>query len=164
MSSLLRIMNRSAESLFGYIGIAMIFIASYSVLARTVLHISATWTDEVLKMLLVWSIFTCSGLAFLKGELIGLDIIFEKLKNKPTLLALSKLVQNLFSLLFGCLTVMFAINIIDVQIMTGEATTVVQIPLWIINLGFLLGNFLISCFAIYKSWICIKDLQNTLHS
>ena len=73
MTSLLRRLNLGAETFFGFVGIAMIFIASYSVLARTVLHISATWTDEVLKMLFVWSIFTCSGLAFLKGELIGLE-------------------------------------------------------------------------------------------
>ena len=162
MTSLLRRLNLGAETFFGFVGIAMIFIASYSVLARTVLHISATWTDEVLKMLFVWSIFTCSGLAFLKGELIGLDLIFEKLRDKPVLLSLTKLLQNLFTLLFGCMTVVFAVNIIDVQIMTGEATTVVQIPLWIINLGFLLGNFLLACFALYKAFQCLKDLKQAL--
>ncbi len=113
-------------------------------------------------MLFVWSIFTCSGLAFLKGELIGLDLIFEKLRDKPVLLSLTKLLQNLFTLLFGCMTVVFAVNIIDVQIMTGEATTVVQIPLWIINLGFLLGNFLLACFALYKAFQCLKDLKQAL--
>ena len=150
--------NLIIENLFGFVGIAMILIASYSVLARTVLHISATWTDEVLKMLFVWSIFACSGLAFFKGELIGLDLIFEKLKDYPILTDIVKIIQNSVSLIFGVLTVFFAINIIDVQYMTGEATTVVKIPLWIINIGFLLGSFLLSIFALRNVYLLAKSL------
>lgn len=157
MNGALNKLNGATENFFGYIGIAMILIASYSVLARTVLEISATWTDEVLKMLFVWSIFTCSGLAFYKGELIGLDLIFEKLQNRPAALALARFLQNFFSLVFGVLTVVFAVNIIDVQLMTGEATTVVQIPLWLINVGFLLGNIMIAAFALYKSCLFGRD-------
>lgn len=164
MNSFLQKLNTAAENFFGYIGIAMILIASYSVLARTVLEISATWTDEVLKMLFVWSIFTCSGLAFYKGELIGLDLIFEKLKDKPIPLAVTRLLQNLFSLLFGVMTVIFAIDIIDVQIMTGESTTVVQIPLWLINIGFLLGNFMLAVFAGVKSWQYAKHLMSVMRA
>ena len=155
--------NLIIENLFGFVGIAMIVIASYSVLARTVLHISATWTDEVLKMLFVWSIFTCSGLAFFKGELIGLDLIFEKLKDYPILTNIVKIIQNSVSLIFGVLTVFFAINIIDVQYMTGEATTVVQIPLWIINIGFLFGSFLLSIFALRNIYLLAKSLIQKTH-
>lgn len=151
--------NTVFENLFGYVGIAMILIATYAVLARTVLAIPATWTDEVLKMLFVWSIFTCAGLAFYKRELIGLDLIMEKLRNRPFALGIVKILQNIIALLFAVLTIIFAINIIRVQLMTGESTTVVGLPLWFINLGFLIGNILIGVFAAIQLFEDVKNLK-----
>lgn len=160
MNNPLKTINTTFENIFGYVGIAMILIASWSVFARTIIGVSATWTDEVLKMLFVWSIFTCSGLAFYKGELIGLDLLAEKIQKDPIKSSVLKILQNFIAIVFAVLTVWFAINIISVQLMTGESTTVVQIPLWFINLGFLLGNILIAIFATIKAYIEILKIRH----
>lgn len=39
--------------IFGIVGIIMVFIATYAVLARNVLIVSTPWSDELLKLLFV---------------------------------------------------------------------------------------------------------------
>lgn len=159
MHKLKTTINFLVENFFGYVGILMILIATYGVFARTVLEISSPWIEEALKLLFVWSIFTCAGLAFISKELISLDLINEKFsKNKKVTLILN-IIQNLIGLIFGGLCVVWSIDIISVQFMTMEATTVLGIPLFIINIGFLLGNLIIVVSAIIHIFQSINNYK-----
>lgn len=151
--------NDIFENIFGYVGIIMIFVATYGVFARTLLHISSPWIEEALKLLFVWSIFTCAGVAFLHKELIGLNLINEKFAHNKKITLMLEIVQNVIPFIFGLLCVIWSIDILSVQIMTGECTTVLQLPLWIINLGFLFGNLLIVIFAVVLLYRAVKQYQ-----
>ena len=52
----------AAETLFGFIGVVMILVETYAVLARNVLIVSTPWVDELLKLLFVWICWLCAGI------------------------------------------------------------------------------------------------------
>ncbi|MCC8026088.1 MAG: TRAP transporter small permease [Clostridium sp.] len=150
MKQVISKLETGVKSLFGYVGIIMILIETYAVFARNVLKTAAPWTDETLKLLFVWSIFICSGLAFMGDELIGLDLLPEWLSKKPKAYGGIKVIQYVLGLIFGVFTTYWGFNIILTQLSTNETTAVVKYPLWIINLGFFIGSVMITVFALWK--------------
>ena len=65
MKNVLNKFISSLDFLFGLVGIVMILIATYAVFARNVLIISTPWSDELLKLLFVWSIYIGSAILFM---------------------------------------------------------------------------------------------------
>ncbi|MCB7090437.1 TRAP transporter small permease [Enterocloster bolteae] len=156
MRNLVSKLDSGVRSIFGYMGILMILIETYAVFARNVLKTPAPWTDETLKMLFVWSIFVCSSLAFMGDELIGLDLVQEKVSHNRRAYGGLKILQYTLGLVFGILTTNWGLNIILMQLSTGEKTAVVKYPLWIINAGFLTGSVMLVVFALWKIYDCRK--------
>lgn len=74
-------MISAIEWLFGLVGVVMILVETYAVLARNVLLVSTPWVDELLKLLFVWSIFVCSALAFLSDDLISLTLLEDRART-----------------------------------------------------------------------------------
>ena len=160
MKGLVSKLDAGVKRIFGYVGIVMILIEKYAVFARNVLKAPAPWTDETLKMLFVWSIFVCSSLAFMGDELIGLDLIQEKIADNRKAYGGLKILQYALGLVFGVLTTNWGLNIILMQLSTNEKTAVVKYPLWIINMGFLLGSVLLVIFALWKIYDCRKYFKD----
>ena len=62
---------------------------------------------------------------------------------------------------FQCaVTTNWGLNIILTQLSTNEKTAVVKYPLWIINMGFLIGGVLLVIFALWKIYDCRKYFRN----
>ena len=160
MKGLVSKLDAGVKRIFGYVGIVMILIETYAVFARNVLKAPAPWTDETLKMLFVWSIFVCSSLAFMGDELIGLDLIQEKISDNRKAYGGLKVLQYTLGLVFGVVTTNWGLNIILTQLSTNEKTAVVKYPLWIINMGFLIGSVLLVIFALWKIYDCRKYFQD----
>lgn len=156
MRALISKLDAGVKSIFGYVGIIMILIETYAVFARNVLKAPAPWTDETLKMLFVWSIFICSSLAFMGDELIGLDLLQEKISKNRKAYGGLKILQYALGLVFGGFTSYWGLNIIMTQLATGEKTAVMKYPLWIINTGFFIGGLMIVVFALWKIYECRK--------
>lgn len=146
------------ERLFGLVGIVMILVETYAVLARNILQISTPWSDELLKLLFVWSIFVCSALSFLTDDLISLTLLEDnaKEKGKMAVYGVFKIIQYVAGLGICGLLVYQVATIVSTQLSTGEATTVLKYPLWIMNSGILLGMVLTVIFAIVKLIDCRK--------
>lgn len=143
---------KAVEALFGVVGIVMILVETYAVMARNILQISTPWSDELLKLLFVWSIFVCSALAFLNDELISLTLFEDdaKEKGKMALYGIFKVIQYVATLIISGLLVYQIWTIVNTQISTGEATTVLKYPLWIMNSGILVGMVLTVVFGVIK--------------
>ena len=143
---------KAVEALFGVVGIVMILVETYAVMARNILQISTPWSDELLKLLFVWSIFVCSALAFLNDELISLTLFEDdaKEKGKMALYGTFKVIQYVATLIISGLLVYQIWTIVNTQISTGEATTVLKYPLWIMNSGILVGMVLTVVFGVIK--------------
>lgn len=72
----------SLDFLFGLVGIVMILIATYAVFARNILIVSTPWSDELLKLLFVWSIYIGSAILFMNDGLISLTLIEDKIQRE----------------------------------------------------------------------------------
>lgn len=149
---------KAVEALFGVVGIVMILVETYAVMARNILQISTPWSDELLKLLFVWSIFVCSALAFLNDELISLTLFEDdaKEKGKMALYGIFKVIQYVATLIISGLLVYQIWTIVNTQLSTGEATTVLKYPLWIMNSGILVGMVLTVVFCVIKLVDCLK--------
>lgn len=154
---------KAVEALFGVVGIVMILVETYAVMARNILQISTPWSDELLKLLFVWSIFVCSALAFLNDELISLTLFEDdaKEKGKMALYGIFKVIQYVATLIISGLLVYQIWTIVNTQLSTGEATTVLKYPLWIMNSGILVGMVLTVVFGIIKLADCLKYFKKT---
>lgn len=153
---------KAVEALFGVVGIVMILVETYAVMARNILQISTPWSDELLKLLFVWSIFVCSALAFLNDELISLTLFEDdaKEKGKMALYGIFKVIQYVATLIISGLLVYQIWTIVNTQLSTGEATTVLKYPLWIMNSGILVGMVLTVVFGIIKLVDTAKYFKN----
>lgn len=139
------------DFLFGLVGIVMVLIVTYAVLARNVLIISTPWSDELLKLLFVWSIYIGSAILFMSDGLISLTLIEDKYKeSKPAVYGALKAIQYLAGIGICGLMTSQMVTIVGTQMKTGEATTVLKYPLWIMNTGILIGLALIVIFGIVK--------------
>lgn len=139
------------DFIFGLVGIVMVFVATYGVLARNVLIVSTPWVDELLKLLFVWSIYVGSAILFMNDGLISLTLIEDGYKEKkPAVYGVLKAIQYISAVGICALLTSQMFTIVGTQMSTGEATTVLKYPLWIMNLGMLIGLALIVIFGIVK--------------
>ena len=148
-------MISAIEWLFGLVGVVMILVETYAVLARNVLLVSTPWVDELLKLLFVWSIFVCSAL-------ISLTLLEDRAKEQGKMkkYGVFKMIQYVVALVISGMIVAQLLTIVNTQMTTGEATTVLKHPLWVLNTGVLLGMTLIAVFAIIKLVECFKLFNN----
>ena len=140
------------EQILGCIGLIMIVIETYAVFARNILHTSTPWVDEALKLMFVWIVFVGTALCFRTDELISLTLIEDGLKEKKRMFpyGVMKLLQYIAAVGMSILLVVQLFTIIGTQMSTGEATTVIKYPLWLMNLGVLIGVGLIVLIGIFK--------------
>lgn len=148
------------EFFFGMVGVVMIMIASYGVLARNVLQTPVPWTDEALKLMFVWCIFVGASLAFLKDELISLTLVEDgfREKGKKIPYGVIKAIQYIIAIVINGALFKQLLTIIGTQMKTGESTTVIQYPLWILNTGMLVGVTLIIAMGLLKLINCVRDM------
>ena len=152
MDSLVKKIDKVMLVIFGIIGTAMILVASYNVFARDVLRTSAPWTDEMLKLLDIWVIFILSAVVFLKDEQISLTLIEDgrKVRSNPPVYHAMKLFQYILALVLNAEMTRELISVIKTQMGTGEITTVLKYPLYLLNIGMCIGCILTVIFAVIK--------------
>ena len=152
----------AAEGFFGMVGVVMILVETYAVMARNVLHTPVPWCDEALKLMFVWCIYICSALAFLSDDLISLTLLEDSLKEKGKMIPynLMKAIQYVIAIIINGALFTQLLTIIQTQMSTGETTTVIQYPLWILNCGMLIGVTLTVVMAVFKLIGCFKSVKN----
>ena len=138
--------------IFGLVGTAMILVSTYGVFARNVLQLSAPWTDEALKLLDICMIFIVSAVVFLRDEHIALTLIEDstRVKSRPRVYGSMKIFQYLLALVIHVELVRELYAIIAKQITTNEITTVMEYPLYLLNVAILIGCVLTVLFAVLK--------------
>jgi TRAP-type C4-dicarboxylate transport system permease small subunit len=79
---------------------ALFILAMAQILFRYVLKISAPWTEEAARYVMIWMALLASGLAFKKGDHFNIDFVPSRISLRPrTVLGLSmSLIAGLFIL------------------------------------------------------------------
>ncbi len=152
----------AAEGFFGMVGVVMIMVETYAVMARNVLQTPVPWADEALKLMFVWCIYICSALAFLSDDLISLTLVEDSFKDKGQKVPynLMKAIQYVVAIIINSALFTQLLTIIKTQMSTGETTTVIQYPLWILNAGMLIGVSLTVIMAVFKLIGCFTSKKN----
>lgn len=152
MDTFSRRVHRVMMPIFGLVGTAMILVSTYGVFARNVLQLSAPWTDEALKLLDICMIFIMSAVVFLRDEHIALTLIEDsaRVKSRPRVYGSMKIFQYLLALVIHVELVRELYAIIAKQVTTNEITTVMEYPLYLLNVAILIGCVLTVLFAVLK--------------
>ena len=152
MDEFSRRVHRVMMPIFGLVGTAMILVSTYGVFARNVLQLSAPWTDEALKLLDICMIFIVSAVVFLRDEHIALTLIEDsvRVKSRPRVYGSMKIFQYLLALIIHVELVRELYAIIAKQVTTNEITTVMEYPLYLLNVAILIGCVLTVLFAVLK--------------
>lgn len=111
---------------------AMVAVISLQILNQTLLHIHAiVWTEEVSRILFVWSIMIGSSLAVRKGDHLAVDFIYNNLKGIVRFICR---VIVLLICIFTCLYIFRSgIYLVAGHIQRGDALGVTLLPTWVIS-------------------------------
>lgn len=147
------------QDIMGFAVVTTICIVSFSVFAR-LMSIPVAWSDEVVKIIFIWLVFIGSAVAYQSDSLIGLDLVEDMLSKKPVLQKGLKSIQGIFATVFGVFMTLQTFRIVSTQLQSGEVTPVLGFPLWLVNLGYLLGSLLFAVFAVQKLLAAVLSFQD----
>ena len=158
MNGFMEKLNKALEVILGMIGIAMILIQTYAVFARNVLQVASPWTDEALKLLFVWTIFTGAAMAFYIDDAFCLTLVEDSkmVMSRPAVYGIMKIIQFAGATAVALFMMWHLRTIIGTQMSTGEATTVLKYPLWIMNSGIMVGMIFTVFYGVIKLIDCKK--------
>ncbi len=151
--------RKLGDNIIGFMVLTTLLVANYGVFSRFILQTSVAWSDEILRAINIWLIFICSALAFNGDKLISLELVEEKLKDRPGIKNTLKLIQGLLSLVFGIFFTYQGFFVVLKQYQNKETSPVLFIPLFLINLGFFIGAVLMFYFAVKKTLIAISAIK-----
>ena len=87
-----------------------------------------------LKLLFVWSIYVGSAILFMNDGLISLTLVEGSIKEKkPVVYGVLKAIQYIAAIGICGLVTSQLFTIVGTQMNTGEATTVLKYPLWVMK-------------------------------
>ena len=130
--------------------LATLLITNLGVLMRYVFEISMPWNEEVVRFLFVWMVFIGFAQAYRTGGLAGILFLEEALYNRGLIGGYNgvRRLQGLINVGFGFFGMLAGFEIMQIQMETEEITTVVEIPLYLITLGFTMGFTLFTAYAL----------------
>ena len=79
------------------------------VISRYIFNNSLPWTEEVARYVMIWGVLLGANLAFLKGYLISINIIVERLPEKAQMII--ALIRKLLALFFTGILTYFGVHL-----------------------------------------------------
>lgn len=154
------------DGALGLIGLLTIILVTLSVFTRFVLKVSIAWSDEVLRLVFIWSYFIGSAMQYKDGGLMRLELVDDSLKNKGKKKAylLMRVIQDAGLLIFSVFISYYSIKIIKGQILSNQLTTTSSTPAWFSTLGFAIGMCLLVVFSVQNMYHLLKERGNSLSS
>lgn len=127
-----RILAKVEETLAVSLLTAMVAVISLQILNQTLFHIHAiVWTEEVSRILFVWSIMIGSSLAVRKGDHLAVDFIYNNLKG------VVRFICRIVVLLICIVTCMYilrsGIYLVTGHIQHGNTLGITLLPTWVIS-------------------------------
>lgn len=144
----------------GAVVLVAICLQTWGVFSRNVLGASTSWIDDIQRANFIWLIWIGGALAYGARGLIGLDLVQSKFVNRPRTYHSITLMQTCLELVFAAVFTYLTFTIVSTQFHTGEVTVSIQLPLFIVNLGFFIGCAALLVFAIRKLVLAIRDIHS----
>lgn len=154
------------DGALGLIGLLTIILVTLSVFTRFVLKVSIAWSDEVLRLVFIWSYFIGSAMQYKDGGLMRLELVDDSLKNKGKKKAYIavRVIQDAGLLIFSIFISYYSIMIIKGQIFSNQLSTTSSTPAWFPTLGFAIGMCLLVVFSVQNIYRLLKERGSNLSS
>lgn len=123
----------------GWVMLGVAFVNCYEILMRKLFNAPTDWVQDTSIYVMIWFAFVTAGYAWRKEKHIRVDLVTDKLA--PAARKALALVTNLFTLFYAVLLVVQGWNMASLSLASGQVTpNVLQVPVWIIQSGIVLGS------------------------
>ncbi|MBW1973506.1 MAG: TRAP transporter small permease [Deltaproteobacteria bacterium] len=134
-----KFLNNFEEIIVGLCVISTLFFIFLTVILRYLFNIVLTWPDELSRFLNILMIWVGASIAFRKNSQLKIDLFSHLF---PSAKRFGEIVANLISLICCILLLIAAYKAVHNKWVTGEASMVLNIPLWIVTSSVILGTIL----------------------
>lgn len=135
------------EQALGALGLIGILVITANAFCRFALKVPMSWSDELLRTMMIYGYFTGAALMFCQGECMRLEILDTLLKKHPRAYWVLNLVLAVINTLFFGLMTWYLGSMISQYVASGTTTSTSSTPAWIVPLGCALGMSIISVAA-----------------
>ncbi len=153
--------NKALSKLEQYFIAILLLVIAVILFINVVLRLfntSILWAEELARYAIVWITFVGASVCVYKGAHIGVDVIMNVLGEKPK--KILSLVLALFSLAFSVLFTYYAFKITMNVHGTGQASSTMGIPMYIVYAAMPVGGLLMSIRYIQEFISLIKVGDN----
>lgn len=158
MKKLINTIDKIESNFASILLISTSLLVFIQVVCRYLFNYSISWSEEVLRTMIVWFIFTGSSLAVSEGSHVSMDIIDNILKGK--IKSIFVILTYLICAVFCSLIFYGSIGMIMSAISSNSMATSLPMPLYIPYLSVTIGMFLMIIKYIYKAFEQIRYMKN----
>ena len=135
------------EQVLGVLGLIGILVITANAFCRFALKVPMSWSDELLRTMMIYGYFIGAALMFCQGECMRLEILDTMLKKHAAAYWVLNLVLAVVNTLFFGLMTWYLGSMISQYVASGTTTSTSNTPAWIVPLGCALGMAIISTAA-----------------
>ena len=126
--------------------VVMILIVFLQVVARYVFGSSLSWSEEIARFLLVWTIFLAAGYTLGQGSHIFLDVVFNSFPRP-----MQKVLRRFSGvMLLGFSYVLTHYGFEMVQIGSRQTSSAVGVPMWLVYSAIPVGGILLIIYCLFE--------------
>jgi len=131
---------RAIESAAVAGAIALVLVAIMQVFFRYVIGQSLFWSEEVMRYLLIWLVFLCSGLAFTRGQFLGMTALLDALPTPAR--KILKVLNAIAMLIF--LGLIITVGWEFAERTSARLTPALRISMFWVNASVAVGSFILA--------------------
>ncbi|MGE0798672.1 MAG: TRAP transporter small permease [Lautropia sp.] len=143
------LLDRWPTQILGWFMLAAVALNFANIVGRYVLGWSIVWTEVVLSVWLLWSVFIGVAVVTYRGHHLAMDLVSANLQGRL------RTANNalMFATFAGCLAyaALQSSKVVLLMVKTGQAHPSIGIPLWVPNLAILVGLVLSLCALLLRA-------------
>ena len=155
-----RILDKITDISDSAMGIAMLAVAlmtMYDVIMRHFFHAPTEWAYDICVYVLIWYSFIVAGQALKDGHHIKVDVIINMVKGRPRVM--TDLVAYIGVAVYSAMMTNYCFQVMATNFRMGaRSISLLRAPLWIIQLGMVIGAAILFVQAVLLAWGKLKEL------
>ncbi|MDD3401772.1 MAG: TRAP transporter small permease [Hespellia sp.] len=145
------------EAMMIFFLIIMTLVMGFQICMRYIFNASMSWTEELTRYLFVWSGFLSISFAVERSIAIRLEQLTEKMKPKAKSIVF--FIDYAIEFLFFLYLIPTAGRSLVIVFASGQVSTAMQMPMWILQLAPLVGFLLAEIRLIQKMFLEIRKIK-----
>jgi len=155
----LKMLDKIEEIIVGFCLLASTLLITLNVILRFFFGAGISWSDELVRYLIIVLTFVGSAICVRTGKHISIDLLSGRLKgNKRNYLMI---LINIIGLIFMLAVAIFSLKIIQNNFKFPQLSPALQIPMWIPYLSIPIGFGLSSVRYVQEIIYNIDDIKNS---